>query len=828
MLSQLLRQLIASFGVVFRTIKAFFTRQIYTVVARVRSATNMTRQASKIGPKVLKTVTDASQKPTKREDYFEVGQLYIAKSLVVFLILGAIAVGVAFKFVAWPLLRSWFFTAKFWEEDNAVEGYNGRVILYYDKEKQQPHTKGRLKDGVLQGKAQQFDVDGLILYDGNFVDGLYDGDGVLYANGQKRYAGSFSAGKYEGEGRIYDNDQVVYEGGFSEGQYSGKGTLYEEGQLVYEGEFQAGQRSGIGKAYRNSKVIYEGGFAADLYDGTGSEYRMGKLHYKGDFRNGLFDGNGTEYYSDGSIRYRGGFVEGVYSGDGMLTLKDGTTIRGTFEDGETLGDAVCSKDKKIYYKGLLQSFMPHGVGEFLSAAGKTLFSGAASVGVPDGDSLLGMRSADVRELLGGTLDETMGPNGFVIRSRELGLAVYCSFAQDGAESEVYSVYLYPNGAQAPLDGLLWRDAASFERAARSCGLALPDVEQVVGDPALPDGVPVETDELLYAAAYKMGNGTLYLWSREQNGELLLAQWASAEAMPTVEGVQFVMPTASEEIEMLMDQLGLAKESAAAAAVKDPFCGNGDVADLLAAAKANGKTYEVLSAAIEYLRNAEERNAAEQDLILYQQMLDDESALLLRGKGSEERKTSLEQTVQELQLAQSRYEVQMRRQTLTVEEATGLQLSDYDLQALPLAFDTAGLDADALGRVLIQNAQKDTASQVLAEDGTQTVDKVDEKAILDQMELQLLDLKLAYQNIGLARDYYVTALDTRQKREQEYQIGNTDKSTWYQAQIDANDRRAALYGALMDFTAQAAALDERSHGWIAENYGWYADVLGQKN
>ena len=826
MFSQLLRQLSASIGVVFRTIRAFFTRQIYTVVARVRSATNLTRQASRVAPKMLKTVTDASQKPSKREDYFETGQLYIAKSLVVFIILGLILLGVVFKFVAWPFLRSWFFTAKFWEEDSAVENYSGKVILYYDKGKEEPLYKGRLKDGLLQGRAQQFDRDGLILYDGSFVDGKYDGEGVLYKNGQKVYAGTFADGKYDGEGRVYDNDAIVYEGSFADGLYDGTGSLYENSQLVYEGEFSQGLRSGTGKAYRNGRVVYEGDFAQDTYNGEGAEYRMEALRYKGGFKDGLFDGSGTEYYSDGSVRYRGEFAEGKYFGSGLLSLKDGTTIRGDFEDGQTVGDAVCTRDKTIYYKGLLQNFIPQGAGEFLNSGGKTLFSGAAAAGAPDGDALLGMHASDVREMLGGTLEESMEPGGFVIRSRELGLAVYCSFAQEDAESEVYGVYFYPDGAQAPLDTLLWKDAASFERAARSSGMELPEAQQVTGNPSLPGSLPVKISGKLCAASYKLENGTLYLWSKEPGGELLAAEWASAETMPKVENLGFILPTASEEMEELMAQLGLAKESAAVAAAKDPFCGSGDVSSLLQKAKENGQLYPVLSAAVEYLRCAEERNAAEENAALYQQMLDDENTRLKQGLGSEENKKKLEQTIAELQLDESRYEVQMRRQTLTVEEATGLQLADYDLQSLPLAFDTVSLDADALGKALIGNAQKNTASQVLEKDGTQAVDKVDEKAILDQMELQLLDLKLAYQNIGLARDRYVSALDTKQQREKEYQVGSTEKSTWQQAQIDANTCRADLYSALMDFTSQAAALDESSGGWIAESYDWYADVLGQ--
>lgn len=826
MFSHWLRQIVLSFGVVFRTIRAFFVRQIYTVFARVKSATSLTRQASKIAPQILKTASVAGQKPTRREDYVETGQLYIAKSLIVMVVIGLILLALLFRFAAWPLLCRWFFTMKFWEQDKALKEHTGKVIIYYDEGKTQPLFKGAVKDGVLQGRAEQYDPEGLILYAGTFVDGRYEGEGVLYQEGQKLYEGSFAGGLYNGSGRLYEQDQLVYEGSFSEGLYDGSGTLFQEGQRIYEGGFLAGERSGTGAAYRGGELLYEGEFARDRYNGTGTAYRSGALYYKGGFRDGLFDGEGTEYYSDGSVRYRGSFSEGLYCGSGVLNRRDGTTIRGTFEAGQTVGEATCEKEQKQYYRGLLSGFWPNIAGAFLDPAGKELYRGAVAAGAPDGGALLSLPVSELREMLGGSLEETLGESGFVISVRGLGLSFSCSFAQQDAEAAVKAVYLYPGGTQT----LLWDSAAGFARAAAASGLSLSEPTRLQGRPKLPDGVPVTVTKSWYAVEYPLENGTLRLWSETEEGTLTLAEWTTGEASSdekwiVLEGsVSGGESAASAALSSLLDRLGLAKESAAAAAADDPFCGEEDPAQLLTLAKENGQLYPVLEAAVEYLRSAEDLAAVQENAALCRELLEEERTLLLAGRGDEERLETLEQQCAELELRQEQDTVEMRRQTLAVKSMTGADLSAYDLQTLPLAFRVSELDADGLGKALIRQAQRGAAAQLLDKDGTQTVSRVDEQAILDQMELELLELDLAYQKIGQARDRYVSGLDSRSQREREYAMGAAEERQVKEARMEENTRRAALYDALLTFTRQAAALDESAGGWVAREYDWYADIL----
>ena len=68
MLNHLFTQFLRSFGIFFRTIRAFFTRQLVGLGARIRRMTNFSRQATKVASASLQSAVAAAKKPTKRED----------------------------------------------------------------------------------------------------------------------------------------------------------------------------------------------------------------------------------------------------------------------------------------------------------------------------------------------------------------------------------------------------------------------------------------------------------------------------------------------------------------------------------------------------------------------------------------------------------------------------------------------------------------------------------------------------------------------------------------------------------------------------------------
>ena len=89
------------------------------------------------------------------------------------------------------------------------------------------------------GYGVRFREDGSICYEGELLNGRYEGRGTLYyPDGTVAYEGEFAAGKKEGEGCLYtDSGLLFYEGGFHRDQFQGQGKLCagDTGRLGYEG-----------------------------------------------------------------------------------------------------------------------------------------------------------------------------------------------------------------------------------------------------------------------------------------------------------------------------------------------------------------------------------------------------------------------------------------------------------------------------------------------------------------------------------------------------------------------------------------------------------------
>ena len=292
MLSYLLRQLVNSFGIFFRTIRAFFTRKLVGAWSWLRRITNFSRHATKVATSSFQGAAAAVKKPSRREDYIETQRLFISKSFLILLAAGVVVLALLIYFVVWPFLLSRFFTARFYQGDDRLESWSGRVVVCYDEEKDQPMYQGVLEEGLLQGRGEEYDQEGLL----------------------------------------------VYQGEFSGGVRSGEGRLYENGILVYEGEFAGGAANGTGTAYRGGAKCYQGSFAYGLYEGEGVAYHPnGARAYTGTFVQGLYEGEGTQYGQDGQMCYKGSFSQGLYEGSGTVYLPGGDQIRAEFSAGRPAG-----------------------------------------------------------------------------------------------------------------------------------------------------------------------------------------------------------------------------------------------------------------------------------------------------------------------------------------------------------------------------------------------------------------------------------------------------------------------------------------------------------
>lgn len=234
------------------------------------------------------------------------------------------------------------------------------------------------------------------IYEGNYVDGLPEGDFV-----QRRPTGEIIKVKYE-KGKqqnlnatIYYSDNRVYVGSINEGVPHGRGTLTFADGSTRTGSWFLGRlewgcldgncENGEGSFIDSDGNIYNCSFRDRLRHGMGTikfsvsvkdvdsftgrfennEIVSGQLiyrngdRYEGEVMSPYFmriDGCGKMFYANGDI-YEGQWGVDGWSGNGTLLKKDGTRYVGRFKDGKKDGWMVLNKAGKlsmhVYNEGVI-------------------------------------------------------------------------------------------------------------------------------------------------------------------------------------------------------------------------------------------------------------------------------------------------------------------------------------------------------------------------------------------------------------------------------------------------------------------------------------------
>ena len=762
MFEHVFTQLIRSFGIFFRTIRAFFTRRLVGLTARVRRLFNFSRNATKIAASSLQGAASLAKKPTRREDYIETSRLFISKSLLVGLAIGLVTLAVAVYFVIWPFILSHFLTARFYVEDRRVENWTGRVIVYRDKEKTIPLRSGRLTEGLLEGEGKEYDEAGLLCYEGAFRSGLRDGTGSAYVDGV-----------------------LVYTGGYAEGLRSGEGKLYEGGKLSYEGQFQADAASGEGTSY----------------------YPNGQIAYRGQFADGVSEGQGTAYSRQGSRVYEGGFSQGVYSGQGRLYLSRSQRLDAAFAEGAPEGTVQWLKNGVLYYEGEWSGVQAEGFGRIYSQSGKVLYEGRVTGGTLDLPWLTELGLEDFRAALGeGKLQQEAdsAAGGFTITSAALGLTARCRFQQEGAEAGVESVSLFqPQGEGKDWVELLpSRLTGSGIQRGEMAYAAAQGVPLWGGDY---DGQTADSED----GAYRMlllfdpaGAPVLYQCSRM--GE-------ETPLIPEEENTGMTEEEAGESrMDALLASLNMMGDAGAASAdggaAPSPFFGGGDVSGALAAC-ADGKAgTELMDALLLYWENAERRSAAEANLERTRQLLEETRALGGETAGLEAEAAALESAIEDCT-------GEMGKASLTAQEAAGADPAAFDVADAAVMFDPSQLDVEDLALM--------TAAYVQGRGET-----VDTSAMALHLKTALVDLTTAYKGVQTALQGYEDAGTASRQAATAYAMETGSKTAWFSALSAKEDARAALVSAIAGFSRQANSLNGDSGGWIARNCGWFAGEFTQ--
>jgi hypothetical protein len=205
-----------------------------------------------------------------------------------------------------------------------------------------PYCEGGLPDGfvkcVYNDGERQADR-----YEGQFVDGRPEGQGIYTYKNRDRYEGEFSNGLPNGQGTFIFADDGRVEGVFKDGNITSGQVIFTNGDR-YVGEFRL-------------VTIIDTGVTSS------------QPHGQGEF-----------IYADGD-RYSGTFFIGAPLGNGVLTRIDGTRCEGEFFNLELDGKATCTFSNGLRYEGELRNGVPHGEGVIIDANGKR-FPGSFRAGKP--------------------------------------------------------------------------------------------------------------------------------------------------------------------------------------------------------------------------------------------------------------------------------------------------------------------------------------------------------------------------------------------------------------------------------------------------------------
>lgn len=156
------------------------------------------------------------------------------------------------------------------------------------------------------------------IWSGSAKNGFATGQGILewVLNGKpfQRFEGNMLNGKYNGKGILTTAIGFRYEGDFVDGKFNGKGIL----------------------ALNKTLILYEGDFVDGKYNGKGILTIGTTFRYEGDFDDGEFNGKGILTWPNGD-RFEGDFVDGRRNGRGIFYSHDSTIIEGRWSNNSYVG-----------------------------------------------------------------------------------------------------------------------------------------------------------------------------------------------------------------------------------------------------------------------------------------------------------------------------------------------------------------------------------------------------------------------------------------------------------------------------------------------------------
>ena len=241
--------------------------------------------------------------------------------------------------------------------------YSGDLKLKNINEKEY-RNNNNIKKLMKDGHGKHYDDSGYLKYEGEFLNGLYNGNGKEYYpdTGYLKYEGKFLNGLYNGNGKEYypDTGYPKYEGEFLNGLYNGNGVKYNnKGEKELAGYF-------VNNKLKNGSYKdegYEGEINNYVKEGKGKKFINNILRFEGTFKNNKFV-EGIVYDING-----GKFFDGKISDDnkkvGKFYENNEVIFKGRYEDFYKMANYMVdfTNECKIYFEGEYKNGMKCGEGK---------------------------------------------------------------------------------------------------------------------------------------------------------------------------------------------------------------------------------------------------------------------------------------------------------------------------------------------------------------------------------------------------------------------------------------------------------------------------------
>lgn len=226
--------------------------------------------------------------------------------------------------------------------------------------------RGAMRGASYHGKGEF--VSKSFKYEGEFKDGLKQGQGTYEWQNGDRYEGTFVADRADGRGKYQFANGDTYEGEVKAGEIVGRGTYVAKNGDVFDGSFRNGKPHGIGVYRFASGDRYEGEMDEGRLQGRGRYFNRNGDRIEAPFVDGKPQGRGTYHFSNGD-RYEGEITGGALNGQGVYFYASGLKYEGEVRQGQPQGRGTFWFQDGSRFEGQFENGLARARGEIIRPDG---------------------------------------------------------------------------------------------------------------------------------------------------------------------------------------------------------------------------------------------------------------------------------------------------------------------------------------------------------------------------------------------------------------------------------------------------------------------------